>query len=378
MFLQAVDRGFYDSKQEDPLDKGNANLACLDETIADIYIKQIPYKLIKDVPSEPLQERIIVAVNEPPMIPATPRASRRVTPYPKFFDGGLPPGSNEKIDQNEIKRSIETDSKDLFVVPINGTQIQPLTILERRTSEGPRSFMSVEQFNEKIAQGRISRCINLFESRANKNAIKLLRSLSPEDQRKLREQLKKDKKVSLADEVEILIAQESLLGSEDHEWGVSRCRLLFEEEKPKEAMIWAVTLTQRQKKKLINDFIEVKRFDDAVKIATLMKQEDMKLVCSRLLQEKQYDPAMYLLCKFRYNQQDYFVEQCRFLVVSGRGDLALGIACAKLNDDHRYQLCMSLMDKCDPKTITQIAGRMKDGADKQKIMDWLKTKIITV
>ena len=291
-----------------------------------------------------------------PTPPPTPRASSRAIPTSKFFD------AEHFIEEgNKVEVPPELP-KNPVVEGVNKTQMSCQEIWKRALRKPKISDMSlsITQFEEKIAKGRITRCIKLFQCGANKVALALFKDFSNEARRELLDKLRKDEKFGLAGEVEILIAQASLLGREDHAMAVERCRMFFKEEKETEAMLWAATLTLRQRMKLIQELLGEKQFEFAVRVTILHGAFAKKDVCSRLMTEKQYDLAVHLACKLSNSEQSYFLEKCQQLVEGGRDDLAIGLSASKLHDTSRHTLCKLLTGKCSSETISQIEHQIRD------------------
>ncbi len=209
------------------------------------------------------------ATNEPPRHPPTPRASTRSIAQSKFFEEA--PAA--------VKEVIPEPPKDQTIKPVQ-VQKTPLTIWDRRELEGIKETepIAMNQFEEWMTQGRMARCIKLFESGANRNAIKLMKTFTDEVKIKLLEQLRVEGKGDFAVEVEFIMLKETLSGPGVQEWALDRCTKFFEEGKEKEAMLWAVTLTQVQKEKIVDYFIKANRFEFVVKIRNLMDQGDVKSI----------------------------------------------------------------------------------------------------
>ncbi len=322
----------------------------LDETVAVIYLRQITYKLLKDAPEEPLKNRTVALMGERQTLPSTPRFSGRTAPHVKFFDADPPVRSNEKVEQTKADDSKEDPSehsKDTVVAPVNRASEDPRTILKKRRTES----MSIEQFEKKMTQGRILRCIKLFEGGANRNGIRLMKTFSDETQEELLRQLREGALFSFAVELELI----TISGGELPTWEFNRCFKLFKEEKHKEGMLWAVVLTESQRESLIEKLIKSKKFNAVVKVGTLLTQDNMEKVCSRLIQEKQYDHAMYLICELRYTHQNCFLEQCVMLIQHGQYDLAMKLAVSKLNAAYKVKFCEVLASAGQFEKVVELA-----------------------
>ena len=281
-------------------------------------------------------------------------------------------------------------SKTIATIWIRQT---PWKLLTDVPSESSSKDHALKEFEQKIAQGRIDRCIRLFENGAEKNALALMRTFEDTTREKMKEKLLErgdldlESKIAAAlelDEISDKTKETSKPIDEDkalinfrkevRDGSINKCLALFEQGK-EEAMKRVQTLTPDERMEVSRGLIRKRRFDSAVRVVSLLNRSSMKAVSDSLIKNRQYNYAVDVLCKLPNCEQDYLVEKCKHLTNLGYSCTIIRLLESKLDKNAKYRLCSDLiLDRCDPEIIDFIAFYMTNGtSEKRTILGWLET-----
>ena len=285
-------------------------------------------------------------------------------------------------------------SKTIATIWIRQT---PWKLLTDVPSESSSKDHALKEFEQKIAQGRIDRCIRLFENGAEKNALALMRTFEDTTREKLKEKLLEKGDLDLASKVATALESDEIIDNikktssqevnqfdreqalidfkkEVRDGSINKCLALFEQGK-EEAMKRVQTLTPDERMEVSRGLIRKRRFDSAVRVVSLLNRSSMKAVSDSLIENGQYNYAVDVLCKLPGCEQDYLVEKCKYLTKIGYGCTIIRLLESKLDNNAKYRLCSDLLlDRCDPEIIDFIAFYMTNGtSEKRTILGWLET-----